>query len=59
MKHEGFNYIEIIRFPCSLFSLNESLLRVVRDRVPKQTIVARTGDKPGVDDRCVLVHRAK
>ena len=35
------------------------MLRVIRDRVPKRTIVVRTGDKPKCDNRCVLTHRAK
>ena len=35
------------------------LFRVIRDRVPKRTIVVRTRDKPWFDDRCPLTHCAK
>ena len=50
---KGLNWNRII------IIFNEALLRVMRDKVPKQTIVARTGDKPWFVDRCVLAHRAK
>ena len=33
-------------------------MRVIRDSVPKRTIVVRTGGKPWLDDRYVLAHRA-
>ena len=56
---KGLNWNGITRFPCSVSSLNEALLRVIRDRVPKRTIVVRTGDKPRFDNRCLLAHRAK
>ena len=45
--------------PYPVPSLNETLLRVIRDRVSKGTIVVRTDDKPWFDDWCVLLHRAK
>ena len=35
----------IIESSCLVSSLNEALLRVLRDRVSKRTIVATTGDK--------------
>ena len=56
---KGLNWNRIIRFPCPVSSINEALMRVNRDRVPKQTIEARTGDNLWFDDRCVLAHRAK
>ena len=43
----------------SLSTLNEVLLHVIRNRVPKWTIVVRTGYKPWLDDQCVLAHRVK
>ena len=48
-----------MRSLCPVSSLNESLLRVRRDRVPKRPIVVRTNDNPKFDDRCVLTHRVK
>ena len=56
---KGFNWNELIRFPCPVSSLNETLLRVIRDRLLKRTIVVRTGDKCWFDYPCVLAHRAK
>ena len=53
------NWNGIIRFPYPASSLNESLLRVSKDRVSKRTIVVRTDDKPWFDNQCVLGHRAK
>ena len=53
------NWNEIIRFPCPLLTLNEDLLRVIRNRVPKRMIVVGTGTKTWFDDRCVLAHPAK
>ena len=53
------NWNGIIRFSYLTSSPNEALLRVIRDRVPKRTIVVRTGDKPWFDDQCVVAHRAK
>ena len=32
---------EVIRSPCPVLSLNEALLRILRDRVPKRTTVVR------------------
>ena len=49
----------IIKSPCPVSLLNKALLRVSKDRVPKRTIVARTGDKHWLNDRCDLAHRAK
>ena len=46
---KGLNGHKIIRSPCSASLLNEALLCVVRNRVPKRTIVVRTGDKPWFD----------
>ena len=40
------NWDEIVRSPCRVSSLNEALLRVIRNRVSKRTIVIRPGDKP-------------
>ena len=40
-------------------SLNEALLRVIRDRVPKRTIVAITDEKSWVENRRVLTQHAK
>ena len=56
---KGPNWNGIIKSPCPRSSLHEALLRVIRNRVHKRTIVVKTGDKPWFDDRCVLVHRAK
>ena len=56
---KGLDYHEIIRPCCPVSLLNEVLLRVIRDRAPKRTIAVRMGDKPWLDDRCVLAHRAK
>ena len=36
-----------------------ALVRVIRDRVTKLTIVVRTGDKSWFDNRSVLTHDAK
>ena len=33
-------------------------MHVLKDGVPKQTVVVRSGNKPWFDDRCVLAHRA-
>ena len=41
---KGLNLNEIIRSSCPVSSLNETLLHVIRDRAPKQTIVIRTSD---------------
>ena len=56
---KGPNWNRIIRSPCPASSLNEALLRVIKDRVSKWTIVVKTGDKPWFDDRCVLAHGTK
>ena len=56
---QGLNWNEIIRSPWPASSLNEVLSRVISDRVPKWTIVVKTGDKPWFGELCVLVHRAK
>ena len=56
---KGLKWNGIIRPPFSLSSLSEALLRVIRNRVPKRTIVVGMGDKPWFDNWCVLVHRAK
>ena len=56
---KGLIWNGIIRSPCPVSSLSKALLRVIRDRVPKQTIVFRTGDKPCFDDRCGLAHHAQ
>ena len=40
-KVNDLDWNKIIRFPCPASSLNEALLRVLRDRVPKRTIVIR------------------
>ena len=40
------NRNEFIRSLYPVPSLNEALLHVIRERVPKRTIVIRTGDKP-------------
>ena len=50
---------EIIKTPCPVSSLNEGLLRVIRGRVPKRTIVVRTEGKSWSDGLCVFTHRAK
>ena len=39
---KGLNLNEISRSPSSVSSLNEALLRVIRDRVSNRTIVVRT-----------------
>ena len=39
------NWNEAIKSPCPVLSLNEALLRVIRVRVPNQTIGARICDK--------------
>ena len=46
----GLAWNEMIRIPCPVSSLNEALLRVLRNRVPKWTIRVRTSDKPLFDD---------
>ena len=53
------NKNEIIRAIYPVSALNETLLRVIRDKVPKQTIVVRTSDEPWFDIRCDLAYRAK
>ena len=45
--------------PFMVSSTNEALLHVIRDSVPKLTIVVRMGDKSWFDDWCVFAHRAK
>ena len=57
----GCNWNGIVRFPCSESSLNESLLRAIKDRVPQAELYLpfRTGEKPWFDDRCALANRAK
>ena len=52
---KGLNLNEVIR----LSSLNEALLRVIRNRVPKRTIMFRTRDKSWFNDPCDLAHRVK
>ena len=52
-------WIGIISSNCSLSLINEALLRVFMDRVPKRSIMVRTGDELWFDDRCVLAHRVK
>ena len=44
---------------CPVSSLSEALLRVIRDRVPKRTIVVRARDKPWFDGQCALAHCEK
>ena len=56
---KGLNWNHIIRSPCPVSSLNEALMRVIRDRVPNRTIVVRTADKTWFNDRCVLAYRAR
>ena len=57
---KGFNWKpSIIRSLCPVLSLNEALLRVIRDRESKRTIAVGTGDKHSLNDRCVLVLTAK
>ena len=46
-------------FHCPVSTPNEALLRVIRNRVPRRTIVIRPEDKPWLDDRCLLAHRVK
>ena len=41
---KGLNFNEIIWFLCLTSSPKDALLRIIRDRVSKQTIVVRTGD---------------
>ena len=55
----GLNWNEITMSLYPVSSLNEALLRVIRNRELKWTIVIRTGDKSWFDDRCVLAHRSK
>ena len=56
---KGLKWNRIIRSPCPVSSLNEALLRLIKGRVSKRTIVIRTGDKPSLDDWCVLAHLMK
>ena len=56
---KGLNWNGIIKSPCPVSLFNDALLRVIRDRVPKRTIVVRTGGKPWFDDRYALAHCAK
>ena len=53
----GYNWNGIIRYPCSVLSLHETLFRFIGDGVSKRTIVVSTGDKLWFDGRCVLAHR--
>ena len=55
----GLNWNGISRSFWPASSLNEALLRNIRNRVPKRTIVVRTGNKSWFDNRRVLAHRAK
>ena len=55
----GLDWNETIRSSCPLSSLTESLLRILSDKVPKLTIMVRTGDRPLSDNRYVLAHCAK
>ena len=41
-KVRNLNWNEIIRFSCPVLSLNEALLRVIRDGVFKRMIVVKT-----------------
>ena len=43
---KGLNWTGIIRFICLVSSVNEALLRIIKDRALKGTIAVRTGDKP-------------
>ena len=56
---KGLNWNEIFRSPCPVSLLNEALLCVIKDRIPKRTIGVRTRVKPWFDDRCDLTHPAK
>ena len=55
---KGLNWNDVIRSFYPVLSLNEALLRVIRGRIPKRTIVVRTGGIIWFNDRCVLAHRA-
>ena len=58
---KGLNWNEIIKSPCLVSSLNETLLRVIRDKVSMRMIGVRTSDKPWFNYRCVCGqdHRVK
>ena len=53
------NWNDIFRSPCPLSSLSQALLCVIRDRVPKRTIVVRTDEEPWFEDWCVSAYFAK
>ena len=40
-------------------TLKKAQLPVIRNRVPKQTVVVKTRNKPWFHDPCVLAHRMK
>ena len=56
---KGLIWNDIIRCLCVVSTLNEGLLRSIRNRVHNRTIVVRTGNKPCFDDQCVQAHRGK
>ena len=43
---KGLDWNQIIRFLCSVSTLNGALLRAICNRVPKRTIVIRAWNKP-------------
>ena len=53
------NWNEIIRSPYPVSPVRDALLPVNMDRVSKQTIIARTGDKPWFVDQSAIAHREK
>ena len=56
---KGLHCNKIIKPSCPVSTLNEALLHVVTNRVPKRMTVARTGNQPWFYDQCVVTHRAK
>ena len=54
---KGLSWNEVVTSPFPVSSLNEALLRVIRDKFLKQTIVGIMGDEPWFDEPCALAHR--
>ena len=54
---KGLNWNGIIN-PLPGIIATQGIVAWYYDRVPKRTIVVRTGDKPCFENRCVLAHRA-
>ena len=56
---KGLSWKKIIMSPSPVLTINEALSSGIPNRVPKRTIVVRTGNKPYFDNQCILAHCAK